>query len=405
MNDSKPKVLILLDRLVIGGQAVDVIPLCYYLQSSFDIQIAYGKKKKEDTEAHFLLTHYSGLAIHKLRFLQKTSNPFTNLLAYFEIKQLIRSTNPNILHTNAVKCGVLGRWAAYRLKTPVIIHTFHGHFFHSYFNILFSKAVMLIENKLATLSDAIIATSKAQATDLVQLYKITSLKKVHVITLGLDNYFFQKQIQNQEYSFLQAFPVAEKTITIGIIARIVKVKNFQLFVQVVKKVITASEKQVQFFVIGDGHLKTSIQQSLTQNGVTWCEKHNYNASNNVVFTSWMPYVVSALQTLDISILTSNNEGTGLSLAESQFFGKPVVATAVGGVVDTVINGETGFLVPENNVDAFAEKLLLLVNDDSLRLKMGIAAKQFAQEKFSKQAEVNQISNLYRTLLVENNIAH
>jgi len=395
MNDSKPKVLILLDRLVIGGQAVDVIPLCYYLQSSFDVHIAYGKKKKEDTEAHFLLEHYPLEKVYPLKFLKKTFNPVTNLMAYLELKKLIHSIQPTIVHTNAVKCGVLGRFAAFKLQSPVIIHTFHGHFFHSYFNRFFSKTIVAIERKMAAISNIIVATSNAQAQDLTHNYKIADPQKVKVITLGIDESFLQKQLSNQQCQpFVSQFPIHENTLTIGIIARIVKVKNFHLFVEVVKKVIVSTNKNVQFFVIGDGFLKLHVQELLTNARISWCNQQNFSPNAHVVFTSWMPYISIALEALDIVILTSHNEGTGLSLVESQLFGKPVVATAVGGVPDTVLNGKTGFLVPNNNAEAFAEKLVQLINDDTLRLSMGQAAKSFAKEKFSKQVEVAQFSDLY-----------
>jgi glycosyltransferase involved in cell wall biosynthesis len=403
MHNSKPRVLILLDRLVIGGQAVDVIPLCYYLKPFFDVHIAYGQKKASDSDANFLLSIYPDLCIYKLRFLCKTANPIKNILAYLEIKQLVKYNKPHIVHTNAVKCGVLGRLASSKLKVPIIIHTFHGHFFHSYFNMFFSKTIIAIEKRLAALTDIIVATSNAQAKDLISDYQICKIEKITVIELGLDDYFFKAQTALHNNLFKEMYVVDEHTISIGIIARIVKVKNFNMFVKVVKKVLETTEKKVQFFVIGDGPLKEQIQEQLSNYSISWCEKDNFTQAAKVVFTSWMPYIYSALQVLDIVILTSYNEGTGLSLVESQFFGKPVVATKVGGVPDTIINDKTGFLVANNDVNVFSEKLILLIEDDGLRKKMGEKAQVFAQKKFSKQAEVSQFIKLYQQLLANKNI--
>lgn len=404
MNESKPKVLILLDRLVIGGQAVDVISLCYYLEPYFEVHLAYGQKKASDGDANFLLEIYSGLRIHELKLLSKTFNPIKNVFAYFEIKRLIKSINPHIVHTNAVKSGFFGRFAASRLKISAIVHTFHGHFFHSYFNWVFTKTLITIERRLSVISHTIVATSNAQAHDIAYKYNICELEKVKVVELGLDDYFFEKQILHENSLFREVYDVKTDVIKIAIIARIVKVKNFNMFVEVVKKVLQKTKKRVQFFVIGDGELKKSVQQQLTNYHITWCEKESFTQYANVVFTSWMPHIYSLLQALDIVILTSNNEGTGLSLAESQLSGKPVVATCVGGVPDTIINEKTGFLVPNNDVNLFSEKLLSLIEDNDLRTKMGDEARIFAKKKFSKENEVFQIVKLYNQLLKRTRIS-
>ena len=99
-------------------------------------------------------------------------------------------------------------------------------------------------------------------------------------------------------------------------------------------------------------------------------------------------------------MTSHNEGTGLSLAESQYCGKPVVATNVGGVTDTLIDGHTGFLVEPANAKEFTEKLLLLIEDKELRQKMGAEAGIFAKNKFSKQAETENLKALYFKVMKE-----
>jgi glycosyltransferase involved in cell wall biosynthesis len=109
--------------------------------------------------------------------------------------------------------------------------------------------------------------------------------------------------------------------------------------------------------------------------------------------------------MDIVTLTSVNEGTPLSLIEAQYCGKPVVATNVGGVRDTLIDGETGFLVESNDRHAMTEKLKLLIENEELRTLMGKKAIAFATENFSKQKEVENYKQLYKQLLLIQTVQH
>jgi len=398
---AKPRVLLFLNRLVIGGPAIDVISMAGFLQNDFEILIIYGEKESHEVEASYLLSKYPNLQLKKIPTLRRSINPFLNISVFFSVVKIIKSFKPAVVHTHGAVPGVVGRLAAYFCRIPVIIHTYHGHFFHSYFNKAFSTAIILIEKTLSRISDVIIATSSRQLNDLVDKYKIAPLNKVTVIELGIDDAFLSIADQQVNSSFVSNYDIKEDTIRVGIIARIVKVKNFPLFVEVVAKVLKKTERKVVFFVIGDGYLKADIQKLFSDKGISWSSNESLKEGASVIFTSWVSNIGEALSVLDIVVLTSNNEGTGLSLAESQYVGKPVVATNVGGVPDTVVDGETGFLVSPTDADTFAEKLLLLIEDDKLRKEMGTAARVFARNKFSKQNEIHSLKQLYIEQLKKN----
>lgn len=254
---------------------------------------------------------------------------------------------------------------------------------------------------LASISSAIIATSESQMNDLVNRYKVASINKVATIQLGIDENFLVGYELNKNSTFAQKYKLESDTVCVGIIARIVKVKNFNLFVEVVESLLKKTKRNVVFFVIGDGYMKKEIQKLLTEKSINWSDDSQQTEKPSVIFTSWVSKIGEALSVLDIVVLTSNNEGTGLSLAESQYCGKPVVSTNVGGVADTMIDGVTGFLVPQSDPIKFTEKLLLLTDNDELRHKMGKAAKSFATEKFSKKTEVSNVKTLYSKLLNQN----
>ncbi|MEP6846934.1 MAG: glycosyltransferase, partial [Panacibacter sp.] len=177
--------------------------------------------------------------------------------------------------------------------------------------------------------------------------------------------------------------------------RMVSIKNFRLFVEIAANILVSSAgSHVKFFIIGDGEEKEKVQHDLDKRHIKWCTPETFFNEARVIFTSWISSVSSVLSELDIVILTSRNEGTPLSLIEAQVCGKPVIATDAGGVQDTFINNETGFLIPQNDAKAFADKLSLLIGNKTLRESMGEKAAVFAAEKFSKNAEVRQLKQLY-----------
>ena len=393
--------LILTNRLIIGGISNDIIPLAYYLQPYFDILILYGEKAKDEIEADFLLTKYPGLNVKKITTFKKNNNPFNDLAAYKHIKQLMKDFKPDIVHTHGVKSGFMGRRAAYKLGVPCILHTFHGHHFHSYYNKFINSILLKVERKLGGITTAIIAISSFQKKELAEIYKIIPVEKIKTISLGVDAKRITDNAINQRNMFRQKYHLAESIVAIGIAGRMVPIKNLSMFVHAAYKLKESVQKQLCFFIIGDGMLKKQIEQECIAFNLSYSE--NADDKADVIFTSWIEDIIPAMHAMDIVALTSENEGTPLSLIEAQWCGKPVVATNVGGVRDTLIDNETGFLVEANDTDAMISKLKMLIENDALRNTMGIKAALFAAANFSKETEVENYRQLYKNMLTPKNV--
>jgi len=386
---------------VIGGISNDVISLAYYLKDDFDIKILYGDKEKGEKEATYLLEQYPGVVTKKIHSLKKNINLVNDARAYHAIYSEIKKFNCHIVHTHGSKSGFLGRLAAYRNNVPCIIHTFHGHVFHSYYNSVFSKWIVKFERLIGRLTTHVIAISEQQGKELLHTYKIIPEKKLSVISLGIDKKHFSEYDTYPAESLRKKFTLTANTVIIGILGRIVAVKNFDLFIDVAEKVLSSVHKPIKFFIIGDGDLKEKVQRNLNMRNLKWSDSNNYKTDSQIIFTSWIPSVATAINDLDIIMLTSSNEGTPLSLIEAQFCGKPVIATDAGGVRDTFINNETGFLIPPGNADEFASKLSLLIEDDAMRDCMGKKAANFAAMHFAKNTEVEKVKQLYSNCVLKN----
>jgi glycosyltransferase involved in cell wall biosynthesis len=393
----KPRLLIILNRFVIGGQAVDTIPLAWHLSNQFDILVLYGEKEKDEIEPDFLLQQYPDLQLKKIKQLRRSINPFVDFVAFFHVLFSIVKFKADIVHTHGAKSGFIGRVAAWAAGVPVIIHTFHGHFFHSYFSTIVSGLIASVEKAIGRITTCAIALSCDQKKELVETYGVLPDSKVKIIQLGLDITSVEDGASLRA-SFRARYGLSTGDVAIGIVGRIVPVKNHSLFVSVLQELkAIPTTNPAAFFIIGDGDLKSQVQRELQQKGISF-NTGSITPHNRVVFTSWLTEMYEVMNGLDIIVLTSLNEGTPLSLIEAQFFKKPVVATKVGGVTDTVIAGKTGFLSESNDVTTFAHNLRLLIDDKGLRFQMGEEGYHFVSDRFSKQKEVEITQLLYIDLL-------
>ena len=396
-TEGKPRLLIILNRLVIGGQSADTISLAWHLQKDFEILVLYGEKEKDEIEPQFLLQKYSGIRIKKNKYLKRTLNPFIDLPAFFYILTAIIRYKPHIVHTHGAKPGFAGRLAAWIAGVPVIIHTFHGHIFHSYFSKHVSGIIALVEKALGKITSCVIALSDSQKTELADRYKILPASKIAVIPLG---FAFD---ENEDHSLLRQrfrkkYNLQQNDVAIGIVGRIVPVKNHSFFVEVLLRLLMSHvANPPAFFIIGDGNMRTNVEKQLNQNNIPFSALE-ISQETRVVFTSWLTDISQVMNGLDIVVLTSLNEGTPLSIIEAQFFEKPVVAVNVGGVKDSMKDGITGFLVGKNDITTFCKKLDLLIDDEELRNTMGGGGKKFASVQFSKQKETALTRDLYFSLL-------
>lgn len=382
---------LIINRLVLGGNTADAVSLAHRLSSKYNITIVYGEKETDEIEVSS--QNYPHFSFIKIPSLHRAIHPFYDAKAYRQLLFLLKKHRPQIVHTHGFKSGLLGRWAARKTRVPVVVHTYHGHLFHSYYNRFVSSVICRIERWLATFTTQIIAISPQQAYELTEVYRIAPANKISTIYLGIDkaDYVISGDGLRKQYN------IADDVVIVAIIGRLVPIKNHSLFIKIAEQIIR-EEPNVCFFIIGDGHQKQQIQKSLSQHKISWQEKKGQNQTANVYFTSWITNIAAALNDIDIVMLTSLNEGTPVSLLEAQMFEKPVLATDVGGVRDSLVDNKTGFLIEHFSVADAVAKLQQLIHNKALRMQMGEKGKAFVQEQFSKEKEVTSIDDLYTRCL-------
>jgi glycosyltransferase involved in cell wall biosynthesis len=392
-----PRVIQILNRLIVGGPLLQVAYLTHYMAPEFDSLLVFGQKDHHEKDAIDVIEKM-GIPHVYLPEMRRSINPFRDYIAYKKLKQIITDFKPDIVHTHAAKAGSLGRLAAIACKVPVIIHTYHGHIFHSYFGKVKSNIYIRIERYLGKKTDALIAISGQQKEELEVDFKIAPAHKFHVVLLGLDFKEFKDDEMTKRKKFRNEFGVKDDEIAIGIIGRLAPIKNHGLFLEAIAFVQKNTKKKIKAFIIGDGEARHELEAKAKDLDIKFSKKSDKSNLTSLVFTSWRNDIDVVYAGLDIVALTSFNEGTPVSLIEAQAAGKAIVSTRVGGIQDVVIEGETALLSNVNNDMEFFKKLLQIVEDDEFRKYLGRNGLEFVIDKFSYHRLINDMKNLYDALL-------
>ncbi|MFT4660692.1 MAG: glycosyltransferase involved in cell wall biosynthesis [Patiriisocius sp.] len=391
-----PKILRILNRYNIGGPIYNAANLCKYQAPEFESLLMGGENEPSEKDSLKILDDLNVKYVI-VPHMGRKLNLINDFKAYKHISNVIKEYKPDIVHTHASKAGALGRLAASKYKVKAIVHTFHGHVFHSYFSKLKSKLYVLIERYLAKKSSKIIAISEIQKEELAEVYKIADKNKFEVIPLGfdLDKFFENQEIKRAQ--FRSTYGLDDETLAIGIVGRIVPIKNHSLFLTSLKYLQDHTEKKWKAFIIGDGESRNEIEKMARELNICFSSDPKNN-SDSLHFTSFLTEMDEVMAGLDIITLTSKNEGTPVSLIEAQAARKPIVSTLVGGVADVVLEGSSALCSKVHDKDLFHENLLKVVEDNSLRESLGNAGVGYVKKKYHYTRLVSDMNRLYNQLL-------
>jgi glycosyltransferase involved in cell wall biosynthesis len=391
-----PRVLRIINRFNLGGPAYNVAFLTKHLAPEYETLLIGGEKEPDEDSSLFIFNEMDvePLIINEMN---RSINFLQDVKAYYRIKKIIKEFKPDIVHTHAAKAGALGRLAAYSCKVPVIIHTFHGHVFHSYFGKFKTAIYKNIERFLAKKSSVIIAISEKQKQELCNEHKIAPAEKIKVVPLGFDLTKFSDNQSEKRKTFRDKYQIEDDEICIVIIGRLAPVKNHPLFLKAIQFVKSHSNKKIRAIIVGNGNLQQGLMQQCTDLNLDYCYYPTEPKKNTVTFTSWIQDVSYPLAGSEVVCLTSFNEGTPVSLIEAQAASKAIVTTKVGGIENSV-NDKAAFLIDVSDEKQFYEKLLLLCNDAVLREKMAVCGKNFVFKQFHYTRLVQDVKSLYSSLL-------
>lgn len=403
-----PRVLRIINRFNLGGPTHNAAYLTRYLAPEFETLLVGGQWDASEEGSQHILDAV-GVRPLILPEMRREVAPWRDRAAYRRIKELIAEFKPDIVHTHAAKAGAVGRMAAIRMKVPVIVHTFHGHVFHSYFGPVKTALYKGIERWLAARSTRIIAISEKQKSELVEEHRICAADKVRVIPLGFDLSRFQEDRAAKRALFRRMYTLGDDEVAIGIVGRLVPVKDHELFLRALKGVLDRTTRKVRAFIIGDGELRQALEARAAElhiaftagpamNGSGFAGARPLERTAPLTFTSWLKEMDTVNAGLDIVALSSRNEGTPVTLIEAQAAGTPIVSTDTGGIRNVVLPGKTALLSDPGDATAFTENLLRLVEEPGLRAAMAPDGWPNVRDRFHFTRLTADMAALYRELL-------
>ncbi|CEP67179.1 Glycosyl transferase, family 1 [Moorella glycerini] len=372
-------------RLNIGGPAIHTTHLTERLNNDglFDSMLVCGSLAAgEGGMEDFARQH--GVEPFHISELGREISLFDDLKALRKLYRLFRLYRPVIVHSHTAKAGTLARVAARLARVPVIVHTFHGHVFSGYFSTRKTKLFILIERFLAHLTDAILVLSPEQQRDILG-FGIGKPGKVKIVPLGID---LEPYLHGVRGRLRAELGLAGDVRLIGIVGRLTAIKNHNLFLKAAKALLDSSDIPLHFVVVGDGELRQELEDVTKQLDIT----------EHVTFLGWRKDMPDIYRDLDVLALTSNNEGTPVTIIEAMAAGCPVVATRVGGVPDMIQDGVTGMLVEPGDVIELGQKVMTILENKELAQKIADAARDWALATYSIDRLEADIRKLYLDLL-------
>jgi glycosyltransferase involved in cell wall biosynthesis len=365
-------------RMNVGGPAVQVSGLMRGFDTTeFDHRLYTGYCAAD--EADYLDTVATDVKAVRIQGFGRRVSLGGDLKAFISLVSEIRDFKPHVIHTHTAKAGFLGRIASIiSLQSSIRVHTFHGHLLNGYFGPFKRTLVVIAENFLALFTHQLLAVGDKVRQDLLNA-GIGSKNKFGLMPPGLGIGSLSPKEDSQKVLGLPS-----ERLQCAFIGRVTQIKRPDRFLDVVSE-IKKRGVDLDFFIAGDGELLDMCRERIKQEDLP------------VTILGWQSDIERVLSSADMVVLTSDNEGTPLSLIQAGMAGLPVVTTSVGSVPEVVLDGVTG-IVTGLDVQEMAAALEKLVNNKVLRSKLGAAAQEFTLSNFGVKRLVHDHEELYRKLL-------
>ncbi len=381
----KIKVAHIITRFDKGGSAENTFLTIKGMdRSRYEITLISGKEDDPSQDRSAQMREM-GVEHIPIRELSRNISLIRDWKAMLKIRRILKNRNFNIVHTHTSKAGFLGRIAARAVKTPLIIHTPHGHVLFGYFGKIKTLVFKILEKWINQITDNIIALTEREKEDYV-FSKLANKDKITVIHSGIELKKYKNLSIEEKQSLKKTLNIPEETLIVGTAGRLVPVKGPEILMRAAEKVLM-KHPDVYFLFAGDGDQRRAL--GLLANGL--------GIKKNIVFLGWRADLVEILSLYDIFVLPSLNEGMGRVLVEAMALGKPIVASDIGGIPDLIFHGKNGFLVPPQKSSELAQYIQFLLEDENLRTSMGQKGKILSRN-FSIEKMVQNIESLYNLQL-------
>ncbi|MCP4180034.1 MAG: glycosyltransferase family 4 protein [bacterium] len=372
MDKPKLKICHIITRMIIGGaQENTFLSVIGLIEKGHDVTLVTGptlgpegKLLKENN----LVKKYN-VNIVEIDSLVRNINPVKDLKAYFDIKKYLKKNKFDVVHTHSSKAGIIGRYAAYSVKVPYIVHTIHGQAFHrneaKIKNLLYQK----LEKWSAKKCHKIYAVAQAMIDQCIEK-KISESEKYKVVYSGMELEPFLKNSDN--LILKHELNIPENSPVIGTVARLFPLKGYDFLIKIVEKLVK-EVPNLRVVIVGNGILKNELEKEIADLGI----------SENFIFVGLVrPEEVSKyLKIMDILLHLSLREGLPRAVVQALASGKPTIGFDLDGTPEVIINDKTGYIADVGDIEKIYDYTLKLIKNTELAEEFGRNGRDLVKEKF------------------------
>lgn len=299
------------------------------------------------------------------------------------IKKLIKVHDFEVIHTHSPTGALIGRIAAYLEGHKKIYYTCAGFYFHENMSKLKYAVHSFLERKLSKITSVIFYANREDMQTSADLKIIPRDEVVYCGPSGviLENYLIDNKIECHQ-KLVSDLNLEPDTLIIGLVARVVFEKGYREFIDVLA-LLNKDNIKVHGVCVGTGPKMEFLNEYAHKKGV-----------NNINFLGHRFDVPNIIKAFDVLLFPSYREGLPIVTLEGMASKTPVVAFSIRGCRESIVDGETGYLVPFGDVNALSEKTKKLLQDAGLREKLGTNGQERVKKYFTKDLHVDRQIKYY-----------
>jgi glycosyltransferase involved in cell wall biosynthesis len=319
--------------------------------------------------------------------LERAIHPGRDWSSYRALVDELRRFKPQVVHTHSAKGGMLGRLAGRKLRVPAIIHTVHGAPFHPYQPWLAREFFRRCERFAAKRCDRLVSVADAMSDQLVAA-NVAPRDKFLTVYSGMEVEQYL-EAGHLRWPVRRELGYRDDQVVIGKVARLFHLKGHADLLDAVAPLVERFP-QTQVLLVGDGILKSALEAQVERLGL-----NDHVRFLGLVGPERIPGLMAAM---DIVAHASLREGLARVLPQALLSQRPVVSYDVDGAREVVKSGETGYLIPPQDVAALTGALATLVADADLRHRLGSEGRRRFAEQFRHQTMTRRLRELYVEVL-------
>jgi glycosyltransferase involved in cell wall biosynthesis len=309
--------------------------------------------------------------------------PLKDFRTYHRLMKRLEELKPDVVHTHSSKAGILGRWAADKVKTPVVVHTIHGLAFTASSSRIVNFMYRMLERQAAPLTTRIVCVADAMRDQSIAA-NIGSPAQYVTVYSGMETGpFLNPQVAREVMR--RSLGLSDEHVVVGTIARLFNLKGHDDLLDLAPQ-FCVRHPNLRFLWVGDGLLRAGFEDRI----------HRMGLSDRFILTGLVPptKIPELAGAMDILVHPSRREGLARAIVQGQLAGAPAIAYDIDGNREGLIDRKTGFILRPFDKRALADAISSLVEDDAKRREMGAAGRAFALSRFDANVMVDALERVY-----------